>query len=1268
MAFAANMFAPLVEGWAAPLEAVPSQSEPKLSGESTEVVDAENVPKALRFTEPGYADKIGGVDISVVHRDYRQRDSPIMKGDFPAMDAKVPAAVFLPGEEPVFVSGFGKSGSAWLRSSFSLHTQYPSANLHIKRSTGGEVTVRFFPTCLARETGKMGFRFFGGAGGTAPIPQGRDELSEEIAELLKHQAYFETCMGLRMKMLTGLNGLVWSGIDQGRLDDLETQSKAGHKLSDADMLIVALRRSNNVSIITKRPVDTVKNVKAMKHFTSYFNAIMWLCVSVGCNWFYRLQGLGKELADHDYPFELSTPLRWLVKRFNVSSADKKFTKLTPAEWVSFLPSMDYPDAETFAFIQRLALHREKQYQRRAIEKMFSGGENGQTYATFMSNEAFPDTYLVKLTLGHPEDEPTSRHQDATAYADLVLPEIDTKLELCYSVPNQGSWTFPGQIVDVHSASDIMCVVFGPPGRSDRVPVDERVPVTVELKNDPTSTARCVAAIEEISRRHKRTKGVDLPAVILGAPAKVLNTGSLAEAATQHMREAFNKVLNGVKLNDEQKAAALNTLNSVTGVSIIHGPPGTGKTSTLMAAVAGHVMAGRAAKDYSADGRKVLVCAPSNQAVDACLANFSKKNGSNIKAVRFRGAFAKSTRLNALVSATESANKDVDMTGADDEAADQLNMEMSGTEDPTVPPVAAQPPAEPASEEPDISLDQMTLTESTESTESTQRKLTDEELEEQARIWDVMRDIKTNSNSLDHTDLAFNRQRQHDIEQWSSTPGHAMQKDAAKYLSLQEKLREKKVLQRKQLRAQLFELENVLTAKFCESVDVVFATCNMSCHEVLMNHFKFNVIVIDESGQSTTPDTATPLAAFKESVELVILGGDHKQMPPVVLSERFNEGFKALSVSLFERLIDDPSGRYLVQTLSKQYRMHPHISAWPSKEFYTLKDGAGKTVKGLEDHDSTKKLSDKQHTVQAYLNAHLGEAYSGRMRIAVDTSAEDGSYATYHAGSKSKKNDAEASFIIDQVKKLLAFQPTDKKCKPIEPADIAIVTPYTGQRRLITELLNRAARIDGIDARREIQVATVNQMQGHECNIEFISLVAHNEKDPMDFGFVYRRHMLNVALTRARGFQMIVGAFGTWTASLADEDKRWSKPKMKYMKSLIEFLNMPVDRKPLVTDIMMPSDFDASNKRAISGFPTLQSREKKSKSKSKEPDATMQDRPIAKPKNAFREVETEIYQEHNQKKRQKQRGKNTAPSKTAFGKPKPPRKDDEDAPPPQGTTV
>ncbi|KAJ9637141.1 hypothetical protein H2199_007427 [Coniosporium tulheliwenetii] len=921
-------------------EAVPSRTGPKISGESTHLVDAEKVPDALRFTEPLYHDRAAGnVDVTVVHKDYRQRDSPIMKGDFPAMDAKVVSAVYLPGQNPPIVSCIGGK-APWLRSSFSLHTQYPSVNLHIKRSAGGEVTVRFFPTCLYRGSGTMGFRFFEGGGGSA-IPEDRAKINDEMADLITNQAYFETCLGLRAPTADGLNAPVWSGIDKGRLDELETQAKAGHKLTDADALIVALRRSVNLSIITKRALNSTKNVDAMTQFVRYFRTIMWLCVSSGCNWFYRLQSQGKRMSDHDYPFELSLPPRWLVQKFNVSSVGKTFTKLAPAQWASFGPCMDYPDAETLAFVLRLALHREKQHKRRIIENIeyiSSGGDNGPAYATFMSSKGFPDSFLVKLTLGH--------SVDASDYTNLILPKTNTKLKLCYSIPRQRSWTFAGQIVDIHSASDIVCAVFAPPGRTADIPLDKPVQVSVELEDDLKSAARCIAAVEEISRGHKRSKGVDLPAVVLGAPAKITETGSLAKVVTDHMVGVFNKELKaGVELNGDQKAAARDTLTSSTGVSIIEGPPGTGKTSTLMAAVAGHVMAGKAAKN-PANRRKVLVCAPSNQAVDACLANFSMRNSSKIKVVRFRGAFAKSSGLKAHVSATKHADNGVEMAGAADSiepptAAVSTEQVMSGTDGSTAPPAAAQPAAEPASGEPDTSVEQMTLTEG-EPAKGVERKLVDEELERQARIRDVMLDIKKNSNSLDHTDLAFNRQRQRDIEEWSNTQGHPMQKDAARYLSVQEQLRgKKKTNERKQLRVTLVKLEKVLTEKFCEGVDVVFVTCNTSCHQLLMDYFKFNVILVDESGQSTTPDTAIPLAAFKESVELVILGGDRKQMQPVVLSKGFNEGFEALSVSLFQRLIEDSSRRYPVQTLRKQYGMDPQISALPSKEFYTEKAGANK---------------------------------------------------------------------------------------------------------------------------------------------------------------------------------------------------------------------------------------------------------------------------------------------------------------------------------------
>ncbi|MEO9532217.1 MAG: AAA domain-containing protein [Crocinitomicaceae bacterium] len=58
------------------------------------------------------------------------------------------------------------------------------------------------------------------------------------------------------------------------------------------------------------------------------------------------------------------------------------------------------------------------------------------------------------------------------------------------------------------------------------------------------------------------------------------------------------------LNDAQNKA-VNELLSDNEVSIIHGPPGTGKTTTLVAGI----------KKLTQNGKSVLVCAPSNAAVD-----------------------------------------------------------------------------------------------------------------------------------------------------------------------------------------------------------------------------------------------------------------------------------------------------------------------------------------------------------------------------------------------------------------------------------------------------------------------------------------------------------------------------------------------------------------------------------------------------------------------------------------------------------------------------
>lgn len=74
---------------------------------------------------------------------------------------------------------------------------------------------------------------------------------------------------------------------------------------------------------------------------------------------------------------------------------------------------------------------------------------------------------------------------------------------------------------------------------------------------------------------------------------------------------------GDALNDSQRAA-LHRLRNAQHVGIIHGPPGTGKTTTLVHAI----------RETVASEGQVLVCAPSNTAVDLLVEKLSEK-GLNV---------------------------------------------------------------------------------------------------------------------------------------------------------------------------------------------------------------------------------------------------------------------------------------------------------------------------------------------------------------------------------------------------------------------------------------------------------------------------------------------------------------------------------------------------------------------------------------------------------------------------------------------------------------
>ena len=156
---------------------------------------------------------------------------------------------------------------------------------------------------------------------------------------------------------------------------------------------------------------------------------------------------------------------------------------------------------------------------------------------------------------------------------------------------------------------------------------------VDLTADEVTRQRHLAAINSV--RTSRGRVGQLRDVLMGE--RGLSFRPLSEDQTIRCQ---------IELNETQQEA-IRFARSANDVAIIHGPPGTGKTTTVVALIC----------DCVAGGQKILACAPSNTAVDNLL---ERLVGENVRAVRL-GHPARVTEtlrqhsLDALADQHESAS-------------------------------------------------------------------------------------------------------------------------------------------------------------------------------------------------------------------------------------------------------------------------------------------------------------------------------------------------------------------------------------------------------------------------------------------------------------------------------------------------------------------------------------------------------------------------------------------------------------------------------------
>ncbi|XP_027919451.1 probable helicase MAGATAMA 3 isoform X2 [Vigna unguiculata] len=291
-------------------------------------------------------------------------------------------------------------------------------------------------------------------------------------------------------------------------------------------------------------------------------------------------------------------------------------------------------------------------------------------------------------------------------------------------------------------------------------------------------------------------------------------------------------------------------------------------------------------------------------------------------------------------------------------------------------------------------------------------------------------------------------------------------------------------------------DDSIRAAILDEATIVFSTLSFSGSHVFSKLNRgFDVVIIDEAAQAVEPATLVPLANQCKKVFLV---GDPAQLPATVISDiAKNHGY---GTSLFERLME---AGYPVKMLKTQYRMHPEIRSFPSREFYG---------DSLQDGDEV-----KSRTIRAW---HDYRCFGPFCFFDIHEGKE-----ARPSGSGSWINIEEVDFVLFLYQKLISLYPALKSGN-----QVAIISPYSQQVKLFQK---RFEEIFGTSAEQVVDICTVDGCQGREKDIAIFSCVRASKDKGI--GFVEDIRRMNVGITRAKSAVLVVGS-----ASTLRRSEQWNK--------------------------------------------------------------------------------------------------------------------------------
>ncbi|OBT70222.1 hypothetical protein VE03_00209 [Pseudogymnoascus sp. 23342-1-I1] len=311
------------------------------------------------------------------------------------------------------------------------------------------------------------------------------------------------------------------------------------------------------------------------------------------------------------------------------------------------------------------------------------------------------------------------------------------------------------------------------------------------------------------------------------------------------------------------------------------------------------------------------------------------------------------------------------------------------------------------------------------------------------------------------------------------------------------------------------------------------TTGLSKYRGLLACLKPRTLLVEEAAETLE---GTILAAMFESLDHLILVGDHQQLQAHCNVSHLERHPYNLSVSLFERLVNNGVEFTM---LNKQRRMISDLRKLMSPLY-----------EGLEDHPSV---------------------LDRRVRQPIPGMGGRDSYCFHHTWLESR-DDAQSTYNVEEASMIVAFF-NYLVLNGIEASKITVLTFYNGQRKRLLKLLRR---VPNLADRGPFNVFTVDSYQGEENDVVLLSLVRSNTHG--NIGFLENKNRAVVALSRARRGMYIFGNCINLLRSGAESYNFWFSVMMT-MKSQGRFdisFGFPIVCSTHSTETMIESAVELEN--------------------------------------------------------------------------------------------